>query len=140
MTYDNGADNAFDKDLRNVDMTLEHPFGYVCNKQYPHPTNWGELRQRRRWISFGAKEEPERIVLADATQDGTYRVMVQYMEDCSSLPTELLAGLLGISVDALIAYLSGGVDRRRRRGRRPASSSRPASARARAATSPCASS
>ncbi|MFN7134965.1 MAG: choice-of-anchor D domain-containing protein, partial [Myxococcales bacterium] len=41
MTFDNGADGAFDKDLRNVDMSLEHPFGYVCNKQNPNPTNWG---------------------------------------------------------------------------------------------------
>ena len=48
-------------------------------------------------------------MLADATQDGTYRVMLQYMEDCSALPTELLAGVLGISVDALITYLSSGV-------------------------------
>ena len=108
LTFDNGTDNAFDKDLRNVDMTLEHPFGYVCNKQYPNPTNWGAYGNAS-WISFGPKEEPERIVLADATQDGTYRVMLQYMEDCSALPTELLAGVLGISVDALITYLSSGV-------------------------------
>ncbi|MEN9797434.1 MAG: hypothetical protein RL653_1130, partial [Pseudomonadota bacterium] len=57
---------------------------------------------------FAPKEEPERIVLAGAQQDGTWRVMLSYQEDCSSLPTELTAGLLGISVDALIAYLTGG--------------------------------
>lgn len=108
MTYDNGSDNVFDKDLRNVDMTLEHPYGYVCNKQEPAPTNWGNYGQAT-WIAFAPKEEPERIVLANATQDGTYRVMLTYMEDCKSLPTDLLAGVLGISVDALIGYLSGGV-------------------------------
>ncbi len=107
MTYDNGNDGAFDKDLRNVDMTLEHPFGYVCNKASPNPTNWGTYGNPS-WIAFGPKEEPERIVLAEAKTDGTYRVMVQYMEDCASLPTELAAGILGISVDALIAYLTGG--------------------------------
>lgn len=107
MTYDNGEDGAFDSDLRNVDMTLEHPYGYVCNKDMPNPTNWGNYGNPS-WIAFGPKEEPERIVLADATQDGTYRVMLQYMEDCASIPTELAAGLLGISVDALIAYLTGG--------------------------------
>lgn len=107
MTFDNGSDSAFDNDLRNVDLTLEHPYGYVCNKEYPAPTNWGTYGNPT-WIAFAPKEEPERIVLADATQDGTYRVMLQYMEDCSSLPSELMAGILGISVDALVGYLSGG--------------------------------
>jgi hypothetical protein len=108
MVFENGSDSAFDNDLRNVDLTLEHPFGYVCNKGTPKSTNWGNYGTAT-WLSFGPKEEPERIVLADSTHDGTYRVMVQYMEDCSSLPTGLLAGLLGISVDALVDVLSGGV-------------------------------
>lgn len=108
MTYDNGADGVFDKDLRNVDLTLEHPYGYVCNKGTPAPTNWGNYGNAT-WLAFAPKEEPERIVLADSIQDGTYRVMLSYQEDCSSIPTELLAGVLGISVDALITYLSSGV-------------------------------
>lgn len=108
MTYDNGSDGTFDNDVRNVDMTLEHPFGYVCNKQTPNPMNWAPYGTPS-WIAFAPKEEPERIVLADAMQDGTWRVMVSYQEDCSSLPTQLLAGLLGISVDVLIDYLTGGV-------------------------------
>jgi hypothetical protein len=108
MVYDNGTDNVFDQDLRNVDLTLEHPYGYVCNKADPKPTSWGAYGSPS-WVSFAPKEEPERIILADASRDGTYRVMVQYLEDCSALPTQLLAGLVGISVDALIAYLSGGI-------------------------------
>jgi hypothetical protein len=108
LTYDNGDDNAFDRDLRNVDLTLEHPYGYVCNKQYPNPSNWGTFGNPS-WIAFGPKEEPERIVLADAQTDATYRLMVQYVEDCSAMPTELTAGILGISIDALLNYLSGGV-------------------------------
>lgn len=107
MTFDNGADNAFDNDVRNVDMTLEHPFGYVCNKQTPMPTNWGNYGNAT-WLAFAPKEEPERIILADSRQDGTYRVMVNYQNDCASLPTDLLAGILGISVEVLIGYLSGG--------------------------------
>lgn len=107
MVYDNGADSAFDSDLRNVDLTLEHPFGYVCNKQNPNPTNWGNYGSPS-WISFAPKEEPERIVLPGVQQDGTFRVMLSYQEDCASLPTDLTASLLGISVDVLIAYLSGG--------------------------------
>lgn len=108
MTYENGSDSAFDNDVRNVDMTLEHPFGYVCNKQTPNPMNWGAYGTPS-WLAFAPKEEPERIVLADAMQDGTWRVMVSYQADCASIPTQLLAGLLGISVDVLIDYLTGGI-------------------------------
>ena len=107
MTFDNGSDNAFDNDVRNVDMTLEHPFGYVCNKQNPNPMNWGNYGTAS-WLAFAPKEEPERIILADSRQDGTYRVMVTYMSDCASLPTALLAGILGISVEVLVGYFSGG--------------------------------
>lgn len=107
MTFDNGADNAFDDDVRNVDMTLEHPFGYICNKQNPNPMNWGNYGTAS-WLAFAPKEEPERIILADSRQDGTYRVMVNYQADCASLPTDLLAGILGISVEVLVGYLSGG--------------------------------
>lgn len=107
MTFDNGADNAFDNDVRNVDMTLEHPFGYVCNKQTPMPMNWGNYGNAT-WLAFAPKEEPERIILADSRQDGTYRVMVNYQNDCASLPTDLLAGILGVSVEVLVGYLSGG--------------------------------
>jgi hypothetical protein len=107
MVYENGTDSVFDNDVRNVDMTLEHPYGYVCNKQTPNPMNWGNFG-KPTWLSFAPKEEPERIVLADSMNDGTYRVMLQYVESCSSIPTGLLAGLLGISTEVLIAYLSGG--------------------------------
>lgn len=108
MTYENGSNSAFDDDVRNVDLILEHPFGYVCSKAYPNPQNWGGYGTPS-WLSFPPKEEPERVVLADAMIDGTYRVQLQYVESCKSVPTALLAGLLGISVDALLAYLSGGV-------------------------------
>ncbi len=108
MVFDNGSDGLFDKDVRNVDLRLEHPYGYVCDKAHPNPTTWG-MYGNPSWLAFPPKEEPERIVLAGATLDATYRVQLSYMEDCKSLPSELLAGLLGISVDVLLDYLSGGV-------------------------------
>lgn len=107
MTFDNGTDNTFDSDVRNVDMALEHPFGFVCNKQMAMQ-NWGNYGQAS-WLAFAPKEEPERIILADTHVDGTYRVMVSYQQDCASVPTGLLAGILGISVEALVGYLSGGL-------------------------------
>lgn len=108
MVFENGTDSVFDNDVRNVDMTLEHPFGYICNKTNPSPTNWGAYG-KPTWLAFAPKEEPERIVLADAQSNGTYRVMLQYIESCKSLPTGLLATILGISTEVLIGYLTGGV-------------------------------
>lgn len=107
MSFENGSNSSFDDDVRNVNMTLEHPFGYVVDKAHPNPTNWGAYGTPT-WLAFPPKEEPERIVLADAMTDGTYRVLLQYVESCKSVPTALLAGLLGISVDVLLEYLSGG--------------------------------
>lgn len=106
MSFENGSDSFFDDDFRNVDMTLENPFGLIVNKQIPQPTNWGAFGNPS-WIAFGPKEEPERIVLPDAMQDGTYRVLMNYIEDCSSVPSGIVAAILGISVEALIAYLTG---------------------------------
>lgn len=108
MNFENGSDSAFDDDFRNVDMALENPFGLVVNKQYPNPTNWGAFGNPS-WLAFGVKEEPERIVLPDAMQDGTYRVLLTYIEDCSSVPSGLVAAILGISIEALIAYFTGGI-------------------------------
>lgn len=107
MSFENGSDSAFDDDYRNVNLILEHPFGYVCDKAHPAPLNWSPYGTPT-WLAFPPKEEPERVVLADAMTDGTYRVQLQYLESCKSVPTALLAGLLGISIDVLIGYLSGG--------------------------------
>jgi hypothetical protein len=108
MNYDNGNDGTFDKDLRNVDLTLEHPFGFICNKGTPAPMNWGSYG-KASWLAFPPKEEPERIILTDAMTDGTYKVNVSYQEDCKSIPTGLLAGLLGIGTEVLADYIFGGV-------------------------------
>ena len=107
MNFENGDDSFFDDDFRNVDMTLENPFGLVVNKQFPRPTDWAQFGNPT-WLAFGPKEEPERIVLPDAQQDGTYRVLLSYQEDCASVPTSLVAALLGVSIEALLNYLTGG--------------------------------
>lgn len=106
MNYENGSDSVFDDDFRNVDLTLENPFGLVVNKQNAQPTNWMSFGNPS-WLAFGPKEEPERVVLPDAQQDGTFRILLNYIEDCSSVPSGLVAAILGISVDALIAYFTG---------------------------------
>lgn len=105
MTFQNGEDGWFGSDLRNVDMTLENPFGLIVDKTTRNP-NWGAFGNPT-WVAFGTSEEPERIVLPDATQDGRFRVILTYIEDCESVPTQLVASILGISVDVLITALLG---------------------------------
>jgi hypothetical protein len=58
-------------------------------------------------LGLGATEEPERVVLAGAMQDGIYRVMVTYAEDCSSLPTALLSSILGVGIDVVLGAILG---------------------------------
>lgn len=105
MTFENGDDGWFGSDLRNVDMTLENPFGLIVDKTTRNPS-WGTFGNPS-WVAFGTSEEPERIVLPDATQDGRFRVILTYIEDCESVPTQLVASILGISVDVLITALLG---------------------------------
>ncbi len=106
MNFENGEDGFFDEDFRNVDLTVESPFGLIVNKQFPDP-DWDAFGTPS-WLAFGPKEEPERIVLPNAQQDGVYRVLLTYQEDCASVPAGLVAAVLGISVEALVVYLSGG--------------------------------
>ncbi|MGC4117611.1 MAG: choice-of-anchor D domain-containing protein [Myxococcales bacterium] len=107
VTYENGSESTFDEDLRRLDVSLENPYGFLCNKETPKPTDWDTFGTPT-WMALGAKLNPQRVILVNPKEDGKYRVLLQYTEDCSSLPTQLLASLLGISIDALIAYLTGG--------------------------------
>jgi hypothetical protein len=107
MVFDGGNDGTFDSDLRRAAMDLESPFGLVCDKDHPMP-DWMGFGTPT-WIAFGPKEDPQRVVLPNSMMDGTYKVMIRYLEDCSSVPSGLLASILGISIDALIEYFSGGV-------------------------------
>jgi len=107
VTYENGSESIVDEDLRRVAVSLENPYGFLCNKDNPKPTDWDQFGTPT-WMALGAKLNPQRVILVNPKEDGKFRVLLQYTEDCSSLPTQLLASLLGISIDALIAYLTGG--------------------------------
>lgn len=108
VSYDNGDDGTFDNDLRRLEASLESPYGFICGKADPKPTNWGDFGTPS-WMSLGAKMNPQRVILVNPKQDGTFKVLLQYTEDCSSLPSQLLSSVLGISVDLLISYYTGGV-------------------------------
>jgi hypothetical protein len=106
MVFNGGGSGTFTKDVRMVEMHLEHPFGYVCDEAHPM-VMWGNYGNAG-WISFPPLQNPQRVVLSDALVDATWRIQLSYLEDCDSLPTEVLAGLLGISTDLLVDYFAGG--------------------------------
>jgi hypothetical protein len=96
---------------------MESPYGEIVDKQNPTPdwTHGGANDQTNFghpvWSAIGVQEEPERVILFDAHEDayGTFKACAHYREDCASIPTDLLAGLLGITVSALLSGLTEGI-------------------------------
>ena len=117
MNFENGDNGFFGNDFRDVNLYMESPFGEIVDKQTPNPdwSHGGADPQRDFghpvWSAIGVTEEPERIILFDANEDayGTFNICAFYREDCASIPTDLLAGLLGIGVSALLSGLTEGV-------------------------------
>jgi hypothetical protein len=108
MSYDTGLDGTFGDDERNVQLILENPSGLVCNKATPAPMNWGTYGSPT-WLAIAQNDDPARVVLAGATQDGTWRVQLNYAQDCKVLPTALVGAIVGLAGDALQAWLAGTV-------------------------------
>ncbi|MBI5495516.1 MAG: choice-of-anchor D domain-containing protein [Deltaproteobacteria bacterium] len=123
MTFENGDSGFFGNDFRDVDLLLEGPQGDLCTKpRYSYDaqgritgiiedpcTTW-TYGGTPRWQALGIAQEPERIILNNAgSSQGDYTVKASYEEDCASIPTQLLASLLGIGIDVLVDYISGGV-------------------------------
>jgi hypothetical protein len=107
VTANPGASGALADDVRRVEASLENPSGLVCNAGTPAPEGWGEAGACT-FLTFGPQQNPQRFVLAGASADGTWRVLVTYTRDCASLPTALAASALGLTVDALQVWLNGG--------------------------------
>lgn len=117
MTFENGDNGFFGNDFRDVNLYMESPYGEIVDKATPNPdwTHGGGNDQANfghpQWSAIGVAEEPERIILFDAHEDayGTFNVCAFYREDCASIPTDLLAGLLGIGVSALLSGITEGL-------------------------------
>ena|GEM_PF-1466070 len=106
MIYVADSSSVLDIDLRDVDLILENPVGQVCREAMP-VTRWG-TRGNCTWSGTPPKENPERFVLSQVTEDGTYLIKLNYIEDCATLPTALAASLLGLGTEALVEELSDG--------------------------------
>ena len=108
MTFENGSDSAVDSDFRNVNLHYESPYGHDCSINDPFP-EWDSFGHPK-WMAFGVKEEPERVIHTDPGEtEGDYKIWIEYIEDCSSIPLSIVAELMGLSVEMLIRYLSEGL-------------------------------
>jgi hypothetical protein len=123
MTFANADNGFFGNDYRDVDLHLQSPAGEDCTKptcQYGQggtvvpgscqdPCAMWSTYGTPHWLAIGVTQEPERIILTNAgAASGDYYAEVSYEEDCASIPNGLIAGFLGIGVDALVGYVSGG--------------------------------
>jgi hypothetical protein len=110
LTFENGDDNFWGSDLRDVNLHYRTMNFQDCSKQTPSAT-WGNLGQCQ-WIGIGPRQEPERIVHTNAGMREaaeSYIVELEYAEDCETLPTTLITALTGLALDVVLAYLAGGI-------------------------------
>ena len=106
MSFVADSNSLLDIDLRDVDLILENPSGQVCREAMP-VTRWGS-KGNCTWSAIPPRENPERFVLSQVTEDGTYKIKLNYIEDCATLPTALAASLLGLGTEALVSELTEG--------------------------------
>lgn len=132
MTFDNSSSSWASNDYRDVDLELTSPLGFSCRKpmvQYaPGPNgtfivasvqdfcaNWtnSNLQGRAMWIPGGLFEEPERVTLFQlgntTANNQEFTARVYYMQDCSNIPSGILADLLGIGTSAILGALGASV-------------------------------
>src|SRR5207302_638928 len=129
------ADNSWaGNDFRSVDLELDSPTGFQCTRPVvPYLSNgsggfipdtahetdycaqWNSFGQDGTvsWIPLGPYQNPERVLLFGLGPTGdegkTFTARVIYVEDCSDIPTGLLADILGISGTILLGALGGAV-------------------------------
>lgn len=60
------------------------------------------------WTGAGAPARGQRIVGLGPLPSGRYELAVHYRDDCRAVPAPLLAGALGVALDALLATWTGG--------------------------------
>lgn len=108
MTYENGDDTAFDDDLRQATLVVDGPPGGLCSKAKATKVSWGAYGNCL-YSAYPPKTEPQQAVLASIKRDGVWTVRVAYEQDCASAPTNLVALILGTTVDVLQKVLNGAV-------------------------------
>jgi hypothetical protein len=106
LTFATAEDGWVSTDVRRVDLSLESPSGGKCDAAAADG-DFGDYG-RARWTGQGSLARPQRIVLQNTKTDGTWHLRLGYTDDCDTLPTAAAANVLGLSVDALLAYLTGG--------------------------------
>lgn len=123
MEFENADNSWAGSDFRNVDVVLSSVDGAVtCTKPQITDTagngfdfcaDWSAAGSygQASWLSLGAFEEPERVVLRGLGPTGgngeEFEVEVVYIEDCANIPSGLLSSILGIAGSVLFGALGG---------------------------------
>jgi len=125
MEFENADNSWAGSDFRNVDLVLASDDGAVtCTKPriddvqgngFDFCADWVSAADygSAAWLSLGAFEEPERVVLRGLGPDGAngeaFNVEVHYIEDCANIPSGLLSSILGIGASVLLGALGGAI-------------------------------
>ncbi len=123
MEFENADNSWAGSDFRNVDVVLSSVDGAVtCTKPqildvagngFDFCADWTSAGSygQASWLSLGAFEEPERVVLRGLGPTGgngeEFDVEVVYVEDCANIPSGLLSDILGIGASVLLGALGG---------------------------------
>lgn len=125
MEFENADNSWAGSDFRNVDLILEsQQSGDLCTKpliidaqgngtDYCAAWNASGTLGTANWLSLGAFEEPERVVLRglgpNGAQGQVFNVNITYIEDCANIPSGLLSSILGIGASVLLGALGGAI-------------------------------
>ncbi|MDP2339888.1 MAG: choice-of-anchor D domain-containing protein [Deltaproteobacteria bacterium] len=127
MEFENADNSWAGSDFRNVDVVLASVDGAVtCTKPQPQIVgqagsgfdfcaDWDAAASygQASWLSLGAFEEPERVVIRGLGPTGAngeeFEVEVVYIEDCANIPSGLLSDILGIGASVLLGVLGGAI-------------------------------
>jgi hypothetical protein len=136
MEYENADNSWAAADFRDVNLIVESTDGAVrCKKpefrdlngngQFGEGSVIGEVLDhcgewssagtygRASWSYDGTYEEPERVVVLGLGPEGAngkvFEVKVTYMEDCESVLSDQLGGIIGIAGSILLGAVGGSI-------------------------------
>lgn len=125
MEFENADNSWAGSDFRNVDLAISSVDGAViCTKPRIDDAlgngedfcgDWNDVGTygSANWLSLGAFEEPERVVVRGMGPNGAngeaFDIEVFYAEDCANIPSGLLSDILGIGASVLLGALGGAI-------------------------------
>lgn len=126
MVFENSETSWAANDFRDVSLELTSASGFSCAEpeatfspagelvfKHDYCGDWNSygLDGKVNWVALGQYKEPERITLyglgSDLADGEIFKVRIHYLQDCSNMPSGMLADIVGVSVGLLFGVLSG---------------------------------